>query len=361
MTIAGGGTGGHVFPAIAVADALKAAAPGLDVSFVGTEGGFEATAVPAAGYAFDVVPSGAVVGRGAGAVGGLWKMARGFFRAVSILNAKRPEAVIGVGGYASVPVALAAAFLRIPLYLQEQNSVPGRSNRFLARFADRVFVGFEAAAATFGAKAVVTGNPVRSRLVAQASEAHSPAPPPPLVVLALGGSQGARAINRLVVAMAREAKAKGTAVRFILQTGSLDFEDVEREVRAESLPVEPFRFSDDVGALFSSAHVAVMRAGALSVSEAAIFGMPCVLIPYPFAADGHQDKNAAAYEECGAGVRIAESDATAPGVLAALFALGADQVRHKAARTAALRFARPNAAAAVAAAILADCSGGARV
>src|SRR5512145_494340 len=143
--IAGGGTGGHVFPGIALAEAFLSACPGGAVSFVGTESGLEARAVPARGFPIDFVPSGQVRGKGAGALRGIARMTRGFAVAFSVLRRRRPDAVFGVGGYASVPVALAATLSGIPLFIQEQNSVPGRANRLLGRAARRVFEAFAGA------------------------------------------------------------------------------------------------------------------------------------------------------------------------------------------------------------------------
>ena len=169
MIVAGGGTGGHVFPGIALADAFLSLRPDGVVTFVGTREGLEARAVPERGFRIDFVPSGQVRGKGIGAVPGALRMALGFPVAVGVLRRRRPDLVFGVGGYASVPVALSAALLGIPIFLQEQNSVPGRSNRFLSRRAVRVFAGFSGAVAFFPpGRAEVTGNPVRPEIVAAA-------------------------------------------------------------------------------------------------------------------------------------------------------------------------------------------------
>lgn len=346
MIVAGGGTGGHVFPGIALADAFLSLCPDGAVSFVGTREGLEARAVPARGFPIDLVPSGQVRGKGIGALPGAFRMALGVPAAVAVLRRRRPDLVFGVGGYASVPVAVSAALLRIPLFLQEQNSVPGRSNRLLARHAVRVFAGFSAAVPFFPPGRVeVTGNPVRREIVAAARERAGSFPPErPLTVLALGGSQGARAINTRVLGMARRAKREGTAIRFLLQTGAREHEGVARSVREETLPVEPFPFTDRIADWFPRSHVVLMRAGALSIAEAALFGRPCVLVPYPFAADDHQAGNAREFCASGAGAWLPEGEATEEALWSALWGLGGDRDARERAASASASFSRPDAA-----------------
>ena len=346
MIVAGGGTGGHVFPGIALADAFLSLRPDGVVSFVGTREGLEARAVPARGFPIDFVPSGQVRGKGVGALTGALRMAFGVPAAVAVLRRRRPALVFGVGGYASVPVALSAALLGIPLFLQEQNSVPGRSNRLLAKRAVRVFAGFPGAVPCFPpGRAEFTGNPVRAEIVAAARESGLEGPPEsPFTVLALGGSRGARAINDRVLGMARRAKREGTAIRFLLQTGTREHEAVARSVREESLPVEPFPFTDRIGDWFPRCHAVLMRAGALSIAEAALFGRPCVLVPYPFAADNHQAGNAREFCASGAGAWFREGEATEEALWSALWVLGGDRAARERAGAAALSFSRPGAA-----------------
>ena len=346
MIIAGGGTGGHVFPGIALAEAFLSLCPGGTVSFVGTSEGLEARAVPSRGFPIDFVPSAQVRGKGIRAIGGAVRMASGVPAAVAVLRRRRPDLVFGVGGYASVPVALSAAVLRVPLFLQEQNSVPGRSNRFLARRAVKVFTGFSGALAWFPpGRAQFTGNPVRAEIVRAAESRAGDWPAePPLSVLALGGSQGARAINVRVLEMARRAKREGAAIRFTLQTGVREHDAVARAVREEGLPVDPFPFTDRIGDLFPRCHVVLMRAGALSIAEAALFGRPCVLVPYPHSADDHQAGNAGEFCASGAGKWVRESEATAESLWTMLWALGGDRPARERAAAAAISFSRPDAA-----------------
>lgn len=313
---------------------------------MGTEDGLEARAVPAKGFEVDFVSSGQVRGRGAGALGGAWKMTRGLAGAMSVLRRRRPDLVFGVGGYASVPVAAAAWGSGIPLFLQEQNSVPGRANRLLGKAARRVYAGFSGAVPYFPAGRVeVTGNPVRREIV----EAAAQAPPPegPFTVFAMGGSQGARAINALTVAMARRGKRSGRAMRFLHQTGPGEYPSVREIVEREELPVEPFPFTDRIGDCFLRSHAVLMRAGAISIAEAALFGRPCVLIPYPYAADRHQEKNAEEFCAAGAGVWMRQEEATEETVFPALAAYADDPAVRRAAKEGCTRFARPDAAGAV--------------
>lgn len=344
MIIAGGGTGGHVYPGIALAEAFLLRCPGGSVSFVGTEGGLEAKAVPARGHEIDFVPSGQIRGRGLGAILGAGRMVKGMAVAASVLRRRRPDLVVGVGGYASVPVALVAALSGVPLFLQEQNSVPGRSNRLLGRVAKRVFAGFEGAVSRFPAgRARFTGNPVRREIVEAAAACPAEAPAP-FTVLAIGGSQGARAINGRVLDMARRVLREGGAMRFLLQTGAKEYEAVAEAVRKEGLPVEALPFTDRIDALFARCHAVLMRAGALSIAEAALFGRPCVLLPYPYAADGHQEKNAAEFCAGGAGRWIPEGEASPDRLFDLFSGWASDPAAARAASDGARRFARPGAA-----------------
>ncbi len=271
-------------------------------------------------------------------------MLKGLFVAASVLRRRRPDLVFGVGGYASVPVALVAAISGVPLFLQEQNAVPGRSNRILGRLAKKIYAGFEGAASRFPAGHVeVTGNPVRREIVAAAASCPAEVPAP-FTVLAIGGSQGARAINERVLEMARIVKREGFATRFLLQAGTREFEGVRAAIEKEGLPVEALPFTDRIGDLFARCHAVLMRAGALSIAEAALFGKPCVLLPYPYAADGHQEKNAIEFCSSGAGRWFSEADATPEKLYAIFSAWESDPGSAENAAAGARRFARPGAA-----------------
>ena len=359
--IAGGGTGGHVFPGIALAEAFLSLSPGSSVSFAGTERGLEARAVPARGFAIDFVTSGQVRGKGASGLVGMARMIGGFGASLEVLRRRRPDLVFGVGGYASVPVSLAAATLRVPLFLQEQNSVPGRANRMLGRMARRVYTGFRAAVSYFPAgRALATGNPVRREIVEAAARSRETGPTPgPFTVLATGGSQGARAVNELVLGMGRAVRSEGGGMRFLLQTGEREFGSVEEAVREEGLPVEPFPFAERIGDLFARCHVVLMRAGALSLAEASLFGRPCVLIPYPFAADRHQECNALEFCAGGGGVAFRQEEASVERVREVLSLWERDPGRCRAAGEGAAAFSRPDAAVEIIRSALAEIGEGA--
>ncbi len=357
MTVAGGGTGGHVFPGIALAEAFLSLRPDGFVSFVGTEGGLEAKAVPARGFEIDFVPAGQIRGKGAKGLRGAAMMIGGLGRAASVLRRRRPDFVFGVGGYASVPVSLAAWGFGIPLFLQEQNSIPGRSNRALGRLAKRVYAGFEGSISRFPpGKAVQTGNPVRRDILEAAAACGGRFPEGPFTVLALGGSQGARAINDLVVDMARMVKREGGKTRFLLQTGVAGFPGVEERVREERLPVEPVPFTDRIGEWFPRCHAVLMRAGALSLAEAALFGRPCLLVPYPFAADRHQERNAEEFCAMGGGLWMRQEESSPDRVRKALESWASDPEALRRTGERAARFARPGAAESIIRSVLAELS-----
>lgn len=338
-----------MFPGIALAEAFLSLFPGGSVSFAGTEAGLEARAVPKRGFEIDFVSSGQVRGRGAGAMRGMARMVRGLAASASVLRRRRPDFVFGVGGYASVPVSLAAAAAGTPLFLQEQNAVPGRSNRMLGRVARRVYAGFDGAAAFFPpGRTSAVGNPVRREIVEAAERSRrGPVPPGPFTVFAMGGSQGARAINELVLGMAAAAARGGGEMRFLLQTGEREYPAVAEAVREKALPVEPFPFTDRIGEIFSRCHAVLMRAGALSIAEAALFGRPCVLIPYPFAADRHQERNAEEFCSGGGGIWMRQDEASVAGVRGALARWAGDPVLWKTAGDQAARFSRPDAASVI--------------
>ncbi|HEU5360407.1 MAG TPA: UDP-N-acetylglucosamine--N-acetylmuramyl-(pentapeptide) pyrophosphoryl-undecaprenol N-acetylglucosamine transferase [Candidatus Deferrimicrobiaceae bacterium] len=338
-----------MFPGIALAEAFLSLFPGGSVSFAGTQGGLEARAVPERGFEIDFVSAGQVRGKGAGGLQGLVRMVGGLCASFSVLRRRRPDFVFGIGGYASVPVSLAAAAMGIPLFLQEQNAVPGRSNRMLGRVARHVYTGFGGAISYFPpGKASVSGNPVRREIVEAAAESREQLPPlPPFTVFAMGGSQGARAINELVLGMGRAVKGEGGEMRFLLQTGEREFAGVAGVVKEEGLPVEPFPFTDRIGEAFARCHAVLMRAGALSIAEAALFGKPCVLIPYPFAADRHQERNAVEFCAEGGGVWIRQEEASVEKVREALSLWSEDPERRQAAEQGAARFSRPEASLAI--------------
>jgi UDP-N-acetylglucosamine--N-acetylmuramyl-(pentapeptide) pyrophosphoryl-undecaprenol N-acetylglucosamine transferase len=341
--IAGGGTGGHVTPALALAEAV---ADRGDAPFVmGGEIGLEGRLVPEAGFELVALPSGQMMGRGAAAqIRALFATARGVVAAWRELGARRARVLVSVGGYASVPGVVAAALRRIPIALVEPNAMPGRANRLAARLARGVFVQFDAAAAVLGRRGpvTITGAPLRRALVASFRAAPPRRPPgKPLRLLVFGGSQGARQINEAMIEAA--PRLVGTCEVFH-QTGEADRERVAAAYTAAGVPARVVAFERDMPARYAESDLALCRSGALTVAELAMAGLPALLVPYPFAADDHQTANARAAAEAGAAILLPSRPLAAGDVLRALSDLVAHPERLLAMGRAAARLARPDAA-----------------
>ena len=311
LMIAGGGTGGHLYPGIAVADAVKAA--GGEVVFVGTERGLETRLVPKAGYELELMRVSGLKRMGAaGLVRGLGRLPAAFLASRRILKRYRPDVVLGVGGYASGPLVFAAALSGFPTAVQEQNSVPGFTNRVLGRLARRVFVAFDEAGQSFARRKVrFTGNPVRRSLLERAEQLASQ--PGGGSILILGGSQGSHAVNELASGMVRVLDARGRLPPVVHQTGADEHDRMQVHYAAFGYEgrVQVRAFIDDMPAALAEASLVVARAGALTLAELAIMRRPAILIPLPTAADDHQTVNAMAFVHAGAAVVLPQGDASA--------------------------------------------------
>ncbi|MGC9982296.1 MAG: undecaprenyldiphospho-muramoylpentapeptide beta-N-acetylglucosaminyltransferase [Polyangia bacterium] len=347
LLIAGGGTGGHLYPGIAVAE--EVVRRGGQALFVGTSRGLEARAVPAAGYPLELLEVSGLkrVGLMAG-LRSLFRLPKAFSHSLSILRQFRPDVVLGVGGYASGPMVLAAALWRYPTAIQEQNSVPGMTNRILSRLVRVVMVAFDEARRSFPAgKTETIGNPVRSKLVATLTGAADGEQSAPSRILVVGGSQGARAVNDLVLAAVEMLAKKGALPAIVHQTGPSDEERCRKRYRAvgvaDQVDVRPF--IDDMATEYHRASLVVARAGALTLAELAIAGRPAILIPLPTAADDHQSKNAARFAQAGAAIVLDQHTSTGAELAQLLGDLLADSARRQAMAAAMLSLARPNAAA----------------
>jgi UDP-N-acetylglucosamine--N-acetylmuramyl-(pentapeptide) pyrophosphoryl-undecaprenol N-acetylglucosamine transferase len=346
LLIAGGGTGGHLYPGMAVAE--EVVRRGGQVLFVGTARGLEARAVPAAGYALELLEVSGLKRVGLMAVlRGLLRLPKAFFRSLSILRRFRPDAVLGVGGYASGPVVLAAALWGYPTAIQEQNSVPGITNRILSRLVRVIMVAFDEARRFFPARKTETiGNPVRSKLVATLVSSNAdPSASPRLLVV--GGSQGARAVNDLVLAAVEVLAKNGSLPALVHQTGPGDLDRCDERYRAlglaDRIDVRPF--IDDMAAEYHRAGLVIARAGALTLAELAIVGRPAILIPLPTATDDHQSKNAARFAQAGAAIVLNQRTSTGAELAQLLSDLLADSGRRQAMAAAMRSLARPKAAA----------------
>ena len=352
LLIAGGGTGGHLYPGIAVARELLARQPDATVTFVGTQAGIESRVIPREGFPLEVIRSAGLKGKS------LQSLARGVgllplsaVDAWRVLSRTRPSVVIGVGGYSSGPVVALAAMRGIPTLLMEQNAMPGVTNRALARFVRAAAVTYEDSIPFFGGKAFVSGNPVRAEFfrdqqVPDEGGAHDEErlPHDAARVLAFGGSQGAHAINVAMVEAASRLASATPRLAITHQTGERDLEMVRDGYRRAGLQarVEPFLYEMDRE--MKSADVVVCRAGATTLAELAAAGAAAILVPLPTATDDHQRRNAEALVRQDAAEMIDQRELTGERLASAITALAANSSRRQRIRDAARRFARPDAA-----------------
>lgn len=342
VIVAGGGTGGHLYPGIAVARAMQRRDPRLQVSFVGTARGIEQRVVPAEGYELDLIRSAGLKGKSAGAVArGVGVLPLSAIDAWQVLTRRQPALVIGVGGYSSGPVVALAALRGTPTLLLEQNAMPGLANRLLARMVDAAAVTYEASLPWFQGQAVVTGNPVREAFLRVPERA---ADGPRRTLLVFGGSQGARAINQAMVAAAPQLRDLSGEPAIVHQTGSADEASVREGYQKAGVEAEVLAFIDDMPARMAAADLVVCRAGATTLAEITAAGRAAILIPLPGATDDHQRRNAEALAEGGAAV-VLEQAAMTPAALAETIAsLLHDDTRRAAMAAAARTLARPDAA-----------------
>ncbi|MDO8644014.1 MAG: undecaprenyldiphospho-muramoylpentapeptide beta-N-acetylglucosaminyltransferase [bacterium] len=307
VMIAGGGTGGHIFPALALAESFREKDPATDCLFVGTDRGLEKELVPAAGFELVLIRIGALKGKD------IWSRLKTIFTLpLALIESFRfilrfqPDLVVGVGGYSSGPVVLAAFLLRKPIILMEQNAIPGLTNRLLSRLANSVFTHFEKAADYFSKPVLPYGNPLRRELLDSFKKTERDEQF--LTVLITGGSQGAHQINEGLVEALPALSSFRTRLRFIHQTGKADYETVCRGYEKNQMLAEVFPFRKELGGDYKRADLVVARAGAMTITELTACGRPSLLIPYPYAADGHQEWNAKALSEAGAAQVIDEKD-----------------------------------------------------
>ncbi len=345
VVIAGGGTGGHLYPGIAVARELLARRPDATVTFAGTARGIESRVVPREGFQLDVLRSTGLKGTSASAMlRGIALIPLSLVDAWRILSNRSPHLVIGVGGYSSGPVLLAAVARRLPTLLLEQNAVPGLTNRLLSRVVKAAAVTFESTVSFFGRRGFVAGNPVRPEFFTTES-ARGPHDGPPRVLI-FGGSQGAHAINMAMVEAAPRLAAAG-GVDITHQTGERDLEVVRQAYARAGIGarVEPFLFAMDRE--MTRADVIVCRAGATTIAELTAAGRTAILIPLPTAADDHQRRNAEVLAAAGAAELIEQKNLTGALLADRVLALANDPDRMRAMSTAARAFAKPDAAKAI--------------
>lgn len=305
VIIAGGGTGGHLFPGIAVAREILRRSPSSAILFVGAEQGIEAKLIPKEGFQLRTLPLGGIKGLGAiRQVGNLMGMVTGVLKAGSILREFKPDAVIGVGGYASFPMLTAAVIGGYPRMIMEQNAIPGLANRVLGKWVDFAAVTDARTERYFKDHAVVTGNPVRPEFKSIAAKTHTP----PYTILIFGGSQGAQSINRAVIEALQSLSDFRNELRFIHQTGERQLDDVRRAYAAAGFEADVRTFFNNFHEQYAAADLIISRSGATTVAEIKAAGRAAILIPFPFATDDHQMKNALAMAEEKAAVVISNSD-----------------------------------------------------
>ena len=348
VLIAGGGTGGHLYPGIAVARALLARVPDAQVTFVGTAAGIESRVVPREGFTLDVIRSAGLKGKSLPSLlRGLALLPASAIDAWSVLSRRRPAVVIGVGGYSSGPVVGLATLRRIPTLLMEQNAVPGLTNRLLASLVSAAAVTYDESLKVFGAKAFVAGNPVRPEFFREEAYGDHSSPPGAARVLVFGGSQGAHAINVAMVEAAPRLAAAAPAVAITHQTGERDLEMVRDGYRRAGIEarVEPFLFEMDRE--MKAADLVVCRSGATTLAELMASARPSILIPFPGATDDHQRKNAEAVARSGAATMVEQKELTGDRLAREILSLVANAAGRRQMGEAAARLAKPNAASAI--------------
>lgn len=316
VVIAGGGTGGHLFPGIAVAEAFMDRNSKNRILFVSTGNPLELSVLSKTDFELAPIPAEGIKGRGfRNQFRSMLKIPRGIFESIGILSRFKPDLVMGVGSYASGPVAAAAWLLRIKIVLHEQNILPGITNRMLGRIADRIYVSFENTKAAFNPEKVVyTGNPVRKEILESAGDPESlnrgnDRRRQPFTLLILGGSQGAHRVNTAMAEAAEYIKDKDRFF-FVHQTGVTDETMVKQAYQNQGISCEVKSFFSDMAALYRKADLVIGRAGATTVAELTATGKAVIFIPYPFAADDHQVLNAQTLTEAGAAEMILQNDLT---------------------------------------------------
>jgi len=329
IIIAGGGTGGHLFPGIALAETFREREPLSEVLFVGTRRGLEARVLGPLGYALRTLDVEGIKGRGGlRALRAALKVPGSLGQAWVIIREFSPHLVIGVGGYASGPAVLAAVLMGIPTAVAEQNAVPGATNRILGKVVDRVFLSFPDREGTFPPrKVLVTGNPVRRSFLRAFDETPRRREGEVFTVLVFGGSQGARAINRAVTESLDHLGVLKGRLRFVHQTGEQDLAFVEEAYRRHGFEARVLPFIMDMADAFLEADLLVCRAGATTVAEITLAGKAAILIPFPHAVGDHQTKNASVLAAAGAAILIPEAALRPADLAGTITALATDPKR----------------------------------
>ena len=353
LIIAGGGTGGHLFPGIAVAEEFLARGTGNEVLFVGTDHGIEARLLPKLGYNLALITASGMKGLGtARKLLSAGRLLYGYAQSRKILKEFRPDLVLGVGGYASAPLVLAARGLGIRRFIHEQNATPGLANKILGRFVDGIFISMPESAGFFPPRITqMTGNPIRREILWGFQE-RVRSIGDDFSLLVFGGSAGAHRINTaLLEALPRLESVRGR-LKIVHQTGEKDRVRVAEGYRAAGFRAEVTGFIDNMSAAYGAADLVICRAGATTIAEVTACGKGCIFIPYPFAADDHQRKNAESLLSRGAGFMILEEDLSGESLAAQILALMENPARLAEAERKARSLAQLDAAQAIVAAMV---------
>lgn len=360
IIISGGGTGGHIYPAVTIAKAIAGMVQPCEILFVGTAEGLEADIVPKEGFVLATIEARGFERRLSwDTVRTIYKTLAGLGQSIKILRRFRPDIVIGTGGYVCGPVLLTAALMGIPTVIQEQNVIPGVTNKILARFVNKIAAGYSEAAKFFGRQAdkvVVTGNPIRSDVLSATREDGIKAlglDAAKLTVLVVGGSRGARTINNAMIEVHRHFIRRND-IQILHVTGQSEYNNIVDSIThagidiAEAGNISIIPYLHNMPQALAAADIAVFRAGAVGLAELTARGIPAILVPYPYAAENHQEANARVLEGQGAALVVTDADLTGPVLVAALEKLLANRQELERMTLASKKLGRPDAAAAIA-------------
>ena len=326
LMIAGGGTGGHIYPAIAIAQEFLSRGDNRRVVFVGTRYGLEKNIIPKAGFDLEFVSVRGLKGKSLlHTAANLARIPVAFFQAWRLISRYEPDALLGVGGYASGPVLAVGSLRRRPTMVQEQNAFPGLTNRILAKFVDTLAVAFPKALEIFGREGVVTGNPVRREFFELGRQAD---PGGPTRLLIFGGSQGSHILNQTMMRALPGLDDLAGTLEIVHQTGARDHDDVRAAYDQSSFrDADVTPFIDEMAGEMARADFVLCRAGAITIGELAALGRAAILVPFALASDNHQEYNARAVEEQGGAVVITEKDLTPESLALAIRSLATDRGR----------------------------------
>ena len=361
IIVSGGGTGGHIYPAVTIANQIKEKQPDAEIIFVGTREGLECEIVPRYGYPIEFIEvAGFQRKLSLDTIKSAFKLLAGLIDALKLIRKIKPDLVVGTGGYVCGPILFLAALQGIPTCIQEQNAMPGVTNKILAHFVKKVFLGYQEAGKYFGGNSekIFTGNPIRKEIleVSRATAIEKlKLDPAKKTILVSGGSRGARSIND-AMALVETSLAGRSDVQVIHITGETGYEKFIGQVEKKVLMsdnIKVFRYMHDMPLALAAADLAIFRSGAIGLAELMARGIPSILVPYPYATANHQEHNARAVEGAGAAVVILDKELTGEILLKQIESLLADESKLQKMKDAAKALGRPEAAEDIARKVLA--------